>query len=55
MQVIVERYGYVEATRTLSLEHTVTPSADKLTPYFVKVTQSNGQMAWSSPIYVDNR
>jgi hypothetical protein len=55
MQLIVERYGYFESTRELSLEHIVTPSDDKLNAYFVKVTQVDGHMAWSSPIYVDNR
>lgn len=55
MQLIVERYGYVEATRELSLEHLVTPSDNKLNAYFVKATQVDGHMAWSSPIYVDNR
>ena len=28
------------------------PTPTTLTPYFVKITQSDGQMAWSSPIYL---
>ena len=55
MQLIIERYGYVESARQLNIEHTVTPSDDKLNAYYVKVIQVDGHMAWSSPIYVDNR
>jgi hypothetical protein len=31
---------------------TVEPPAGKTTPYFVKVTQCDGQMAWASPVYL---
>jgi len=55
MQLIVERYGYFETTRELNLEQTLTPPANQLTAYFVKATQVDGHMAWSSPIYFDNR
>lgn len=55
MQVIVERYPGVVDTLALELTQTVNPPAGKLTPYFVKATQVDGQMAWASPIYVDNR
>jgi hypothetical protein len=34
------------------LEHIVQPPAERQTPYLVKVVQSDGHMAWSSPIYV---
>lgn len=55
MQVVIERYP--EQVTTLELDLTVAeiPPAGKLTPYFVKVIQVDGQMAWSSPIYFDNR
>lgn len=55
MQLIVERYGYFEPTRELNLEQSVTPPAGQLTAYFVKAIQTDGHMAWSSPIYFDNR
>ncbi|MEM7347728.1 MAG: DUF3604 domain-containing protein [Chloroflexota bacterium] len=55
MQVIIERYPAETSTLTLNLTETVTPPEDALTPYFVKATQVDGQMAWASPIYVDNR
>lgn len=55
MQLIIERYGYFESTRELRLEHVVTAPDGELSAYYVKVTQTDGQMAWSSPIYFDNR
>lgn len=55
MQVVVERYPAVVDTRALHLERAVTPPPGKLTPYFVKATQVDGHMAWSSPIYFDFR
>ncbi|MEZ4869018.1 MAG: hypothetical protein R3C14_47290 [Caldilineaceae bacterium] len=53
MQVIIERYPADVATLTLELSATVNPSAGRLTPYFVKATQVDGEMAWASPIYCD--
>ncbi|MEM7531950.1 MAG: DUF3604 domain-containing protein [Chloroflexota bacterium] len=55
MQVIIERYPATVEEQTLALETTVTPAAGKLTPYFVKATQVDGEMAWASPVYVDLR
>lgn len=55
MQLTVERYGYFDATRQLEFELDVTPPANELTAYFIKVIQTDGEMAWSSPIYFDNR
>lgn len=51
MQLAVERYpARVTPTRAaLTLD---VPTSATLTPYFVKVTQVDGQMAWSSPIYI---
>ncbi|MEM7130345.1 MAG: DUF3604 domain-containing protein [Chloroflexota bacterium] len=51
MQVMVERYPAAVKTQTLNLSHAVTPPTGKLTPYFVKATQVDGEMGWSSPIY----
>jgi hypothetical protein len=52
MQVTIERYPERPAETTISLEHTVHAPPGKTTPYFVKVTQTDGQMAWASPIYL---
>lgn len=51
MQLVVERYPSDVETLSLSLTETIAPPADELTPYFVKATQVDGEMAWSSPIY----
>ena len=55
MQVIVERYPAETSTFTLNIDEVVAPASDMLTPYFVKATQIDGEMAWASPIYIDNR
>ncbi|MBV7332845.1 DUF3604 domain-containing protein [Chloroflexi bacterium TSY] len=55
MRVIVERYPMEVSTLTLELSEMVTAPAGKLTPYFVKATQIDGEMAWASPIYIDGR
>lgn len=55
MQVCFERYPEKLADLALALDHWVEPPAGKLAPYWVKVVQSDGHMAWSSPIYVDGR
>lgn len=51
MQLKIERYPthLCQTDADLCLEIS-TPT--ELTPYLVKVTQSDGQMAWSSPIYL---
>ena len=52
LQVTIERYPEAVSELTLALEHQDAVPADALTPYFVKAAQVDGQMAWSSPIYV---
>ena len=52
MQLIVERYPAEVNLQSLALMDVVTPPAGELTPYFVKATQVDGEMAWASPIYV---
>ncbi|MEM7112177.1 MAG: DUF3604 domain-containing protein [Chloroflexota bacterium] len=54
MQLIIERYSAQVTTRMLQLNKTVTPPVGQRTPYFVKATQVDGQMAWASPVWVDN-
>jgi hypothetical protein len=48
----IERYPEQPTERTVSLDTIVRPPAGKTTPYFVKVTQCDGQMAWASPVYL---
>ena len=52
MSVTIERYPQTLTDTRASAEFTVHPPAGKTTPYFVKVTQSDGHMAWASPIYL---
>ncbi|MFK7801209.1 MAG: DUF3604 domain-containing protein, partial [Anaerolineae bacterium] len=52
MQVVVERYPAGVETLRLELDQIVSVPAGQQTPYFVKATQVDGQMAWASPIYV---
>jgi hypothetical protein len=54
MQVCVERYPEPDALTAvqLHLETTVTAEAGQTIPYFVKAVQSDGHIAWASPIYV---
>ena len=55
MEVVIERYPENPTETSISLEHTISPPSDKTTPYFVKITQTDGQMAWASPIYIRRR
>ena len=52
MRVVVERYPAGVQTQYLTFAETVTPPNGQRTPYFVKATQVDGHMAWSSPIYI---
>ncbi len=45
------RYPEAPTERALTLQHTVQASGGQ--PLMVKVVQTDGHMAWSSPIYVD--
>ncbi len=51
----VERYPAQLTQDVLTGEYPAPGEAGKLTPYFVKAVQCDGEMAWSSPIYVDLR
>jgi hypothetical protein len=55
MSVTIERYPENPTETKLSMQRQVTPPVESLTPYFVKVTQTDGQMAWASPIYLRAR
>jgi hypothetical protein len=52
IQAAVERYPENPVDTVGRLEAVVDAPKGKTTPYFVKVTQCDGQMAWSSPIYL---
>ena len=57
LQVLIERYPAKVETLALRLETVMArperSQAGTRTPYFVKATQVDGQMAWASPIYVE--
>ena len=52
IELAIERYPEELTETTARVEMTLNPAAGKTTPYFVKVTQVDGQMAWASPIYL---
>jgi hypothetical protein len=52
MQVCFERYPEAISEAEISLSEMVDPPAGQTTPYFVKLIQTDGHMAWSSPIYI---
>jgi hypothetical protein len=52
MRICVERYPEQLEDLALSLRRQVQPAKGRLTPFLVKAVQSDGHMAWSSPIYV---
>ena len=51
LRATVQRYPETLTVRQLSLNCSVHPKAGRTTPYFVKVIQEDGHMAWSSPVY----
>jgi hypothetical protein len=55
MRVTLQRYPEQVTERELSLSTALSPPADQQVPYLVKVTQVDGHMAWSSPVYVTRR
>ena len=48
----IRRYPESPSDRDVSLEVSVPPLDDAVTPYFVRVVQVDGHMAWASPIYI---
>ena len=48
----IRRYPVEPVTETLELSRSVTPVRGETTPYFVKVIQTDGHMAWASPVYL---
>ena len=52
MQLRIQRYPEQLDDYAAEFELEIEPPAGSQTPYFVKVVQEDGHMAWSSPIYV---
>jgi hypothetical protein len=52
IEAAVERYPENPTETVMGLEAVVSAEVGKITPFFVKVTQTDGQMAWASPIYL---
>jgi hypothetical protein len=52
MRVSVERYPEQVTETELTLSTALSPPAGRPAPYLVKVTQVDGHMAWSSPVYL---
>jgi len=52
MSITIERYPENPTQVQLSMQREIIPPVESLTPYFVKATQVDGQMAWASPIYL---
>jgi hypothetical protein len=53
MHVRFERYPEALDERHLQFSRTLAPAAGRRTAYWIRATQANGQVAWSSPIYVE--
>jgi hypothetical protein len=54
-QATIQRFPEQVGERALRLSATLSPPADRRTPYLAKVTQVDGHMAWSSPVYLTRR
>jgi hypothetical protein len=53
--VAIERYPEHVTETQLRLSARLSPPVGRPAPYLVKVTQVDGQLAWSSPVYVSRR
>ena len=52
LRASIRRYPVEPVTETLELSRSVTSVRGETIPYFVKVIQTDGHMAWASPIYL---
>jgi len=52
MRVTIQRYPELVTETELSLSTALSPPVGRPAPYLVKVTQVDGHMAWSSPVYL---
>jgi hypothetical protein len=55
VRVSFQRYPEQVTERELGLSRVLQPPAGRPAPYLAKVTQVDGHMAWSSPVYVSRR
>lgn len=55
MQLTIQRYPERVTEADLSLSIALSPPTGQRTPYLAKLTQVDGHMAWSSPVYVTRR
>ena len=52
LHAVVMRYPEAPIERAVSLTHVLPMPAGKVTPVWVKAIQTDGHLAWASPIYV---
>ncbi len=52
LRASIRRYPVEPVTETLQLSRSATSVQGETIPYFVKVIQTDGHMAWASPIYL---
>jgi len=52
LQVAFRRYPETLQQRRLTLSHTVNPVSVEAEPYYIKVIQEDGHMAWASPVFI---
>ncbi len=55
LEVRVERYPETLTRTELTLKADIEPPRDSVTPYLVKAVQTDGHMAWSSPIFINTQ
>jgi hypothetical protein len=51
-QLSVYRLPEADWSRHVTLEHSVTHSGSTDLPVYIRVTQADGNQAWTSPIYL---
>jgi len=54
-RVRIERYPDILLEDVMAGEFEIEAPDGARTPYYIKATQSDGQMAWASPVYIDRR
>ncbi|MEM6991713.1 MAG: DUF3604 domain-containing protein [Myxococcota bacterium] len=55
LHLAVQRYPESPEQRAVALQHTYAQPAGSSTPLWVRATQTDGHMAWASPIYLEGR
>jgi hypothetical protein len=52
LHVVIQRYPERIDSDFLAMNHVLSPPKNTTTPYMIKAVQEDGQMAWSSPIFI---